>query len=315
MATKTKKNGNGKTTDQIYQEVTNTIIAALEQGTVPWHRPWRVDGGVHMNLKNKRAYRGVNQFLLDFSASLAGYRSPYWLTFKQAQELGGSVRKGEKSTLVVFWKILTVDKRDTAGNVVTDDTGRIVKTKIPLLKYYRVFNVEQCDGIPEDKIPVMEKPEDFNPIEAAQAIIDLMPKRPEIHHRGGRAFYRPASDEVTLPEPEQFDSPEHYYLTAYHELVHSTGHEDRLHRVKDWTMFGSDPYAKEELVAEMGAAMLAGFAEINMPTVENSAAYIASWLKRFKDDKKLVVQAASKAQQAADFILGDTFGNNEEGGE
>jgi len=303
VATKTKKT-KGKTADQIYQEVTDRIVEALEAGTVPWQRPWRVRGGVHMNLKSKRSYRGINQFLLDFTAQTAGYRQPYWMTYKQAKELGGQVRGGEKSTMVVFWKPIIVEKKDANGKKVVKD-GKKVMTKIFLFRYYNVFNAEQIDGI-EDKIPVVEEEEveDFNPIKAAQVIIDEMPSAPPIKHGGDRACYIPMLDSINLPEPEQFLSPEDYYHTAYHELVHSTGHEDRLGRIKDWTTFGSDPYAKEELVAEMGAAMLAGIVGIDIPTKDNTASYISSWLSRIKGDKKLVVQAAGKAQQAADFIIG-----------
>lgn len=307
MATATKKRSGkrGKSPDQIYQEVTDRIIEALEQGVVPWKRPWTSAGVAHMNLKTKTEYRGINPFLLDFEASMQGYEHPYWLTYKQAAELGGQVRKGEKSTMVVFWKVLKIDKV-VDGKPVKNKDGEIVKSRVPLLRYYNVFNVAQVDGI-EDKIPVLEEGAEFDPINEAQALIDNMPKRPKLRHHGDRAFYSPFADAVTLPAQEQFHSPEHYYCTAYHELVHSTGHESRLHRVKNWERFGSDPYAKEELVAEMGAAMLSGIAGIDMPLVDHNAAYIASWSKRFKEDPKLLVQAASKAQQAADFIIDKKF--------
>lgn len=291
------KNGNGKTSEQVYEEVTNTIIEALEEGTVPWQKPWKVQGGVHINFSSKRPYRGVNQWLLDIAAMRAGYESPYWLTFKQAKAKGGHVKKGEKSTLVVFWKII---KKQT--DEIDPRTGEKVVANIPLLRYYRVFNIEQTEGI---EIPTVAKADEFDAIERAQAIIDNMQKRPPITHGGDVAAYSPTTDKVRLPKKESFDTPEDYYMTAYHELVHSTGHKDRLGRVKKWDFFGSDPYAREELVAEMGAAMIGGFAEIEIPVIDNSAAYIKGWLKRFKDDRKLVIHAASKAQKAADYIIGD----------
>lgn len=296
--TKTRsKQKNGKSPEAIYQEVTDRIVAALEEGHIPWERPWRVHGGVHSNLSSKRDYRGINQFLLDLTAMDKGYSQPYWVTYKQAEAMGGQVRKGEKSSLVVFWKMLNLklDEKDSDGNDVIK--------KIPLLKYYRVFNVEQIDGI-EDKIPAIEEERTFTPIERAQQIIKEMPERPKLSHGGDRAYYSPTNDSIRLPKHDDFKSDEAYYHTAYHEMIHSTAHEKRLHRVKDWTAFGADPYAKEELVAEMGAAMLAGIAEIDIPsTRENAKAYIQSWISRFKEDKKLLVQAASKAQQAADFII------------
>lgn len=286
-------------TDKIYTMVTDRIVKALEEGTVPWQRPWRVEGGVHKNLVSKKGYRGVNQFLLDLTAMSAGYSSPWWMSYKQAGELGGNVKKGEKATVVVFFKPIKVktDERD--------ENGKEVLRTIPLLRYYRVFNVEQTEGIPAEKIPQVkaEDPE-FTPIEQAEKVIAEMPNRPTFSHGGDRAYYMPSTDAVRLPKPEKFDAPEHYYSTAFHEFVHSTGHKSRLARIKDWTGFGSDPYAREELVAEMGAAMLDSVVGIENTTADNSAAYIASWIKRFQEDKKLLVQAGSKAQAAADYILG-----------
>jgi antirestriction protein ArdC len=302
-ATKTKPKSKEKGTDKIYQMVTDKIIEALEKGVVPWQKPWK-GAGMHTNLISKKSYRGINQFVLDMVAQMNDYTSPYWLTFKQIEAKGGSLKKingedepgtGQKGTPVVFWKIMKIETDQK------DDKGRPVIKTIPLIRYSNVFNIEQTDL----EIPEVPKPEDFNPIENAQAIIKGMPNAPKIKHAGDRAFYRPATDGVTLPKPESFDSSEHYYQTAYHELVHSTGHTSRLNRPEVMNMgtFGDDPYAKEELVAEMGAAMLSAVAGIDMPVMDNSASYIASWLKRLKDDKKLVIQAASKAQQAADYII------------
>lgn len=283
----------------IYQEVTDTVISALEQGTVPWRRPWRTLGdGLHRNLKSKRVYRGVNQFLLDITAHAHGYESPHWVTFKQAKEMGGKVRKGERATLVVFWKQLAISERDK-------ESGKEQRKTIPLLRHFQVFNVDQCDGI---DAPTSEGRE-FDPITEAAAIVVGMPNRPSIGHGGDRACYYPATDQVRLPAPDAFDSGEHYYSTAFHELVHSTGHPSRLNRpeIAQANGFGSDPYSREELVAEMGAAMLCGVAAISGPTMPQSAAYIAHWLKQLRDDRKLLVTAASRAQKAADHILGTTF--------
>ena len=307
MATKTKKTskkGNG--TAVIYQMVTDKIVQALEEGTVPWHRPWRVEGGVHMNLKSKRPYRGGNQFVLDIVAMTEGYTSPYWLTYKQAEEMGGQVRKGEKSTFVYFFKPIkiTTDEKDKEGN-------KVVKT-IPLLRYYRVFNAEQVDGI-EEKLPKPdEKEREFKPIEICERMLKGMPNPPKLSHGGDRAVYSPDKDAIRLPGRKQFDSPEAYYLTSFHEHAHSTGHKKRLGRVKSWTTFGSDPYAKEELVAEMASAMLASLAGVEIK-VEQTAAYIQSWIKRFKEDKKLLVSAGAQAQRACDYIL-DELKEEEKGG-
>jgi antirestriction protein ArdC len=236
----------------------------------------------------------VNVFLLHAMS----YQSPFWLTFNQAKELGGSVKRGEKACPVVFWKWLDVE--DTADND---------RKRVPFLRYYSVFNVAQCDGI-EGHLPKLEESKrEHNPIEAGEQIVSAMPRRPEIKHGLDRAFYSPTGDFVGMPSPERFRSGEEYYSVLFHELTHSTGHESRLNRKGvtgtdgQWTAFGSQPYSKEELVAEMGSAFLCGHAGIVERTLENSAAYVQGWLSRLKDDSRLVVQAAAQAQKAADFIL------------
>lgn len=273
----------------VYQAVTDEIVKALESGTVPWRKPWRTVGGdVPRNLISGKPYRGVNQLLL----SLSDYASPYWLTFKQAQAKGGKVRKGERSTLVVFWKMLPVADPDAKNGVKT----------MPLLRYYRIFNVEQCDGI---EAPEPSEVPDFDPIEEADSIIDGYDVR--ISYGGQSACYVPAFDEIRMPVREAFDSPAAFYRVMFHEMTHSTGHEDRLNRegIVKFDRFGSERYSREELIAELGAAMLATLAGIDTSeTIPPSASYIASWLKALADDPKMVVQAAGKAQRAADFILG-----------
>jgi antirestriction protein ArdC len=281
------------TVSEVYSIITERIIALLEQGTVPWQKPWNGGEQAPQNLVTRKPYRGVNVFLLN----AAHYASPFWLTFKQAQELGGHVRKGEKAFPVVFWKWLEVE----------NDNGS--KERVPFLRYYSVFNVAQCEGI-EGHVPSSsETKREHAPAEAAECIVQGMPKRPEIKLGQSQAFYSPGTDFVGMPDPDQFRSSEDYYSVLFHELTHSTGHESRLNRKGvagsdgQWSAFGSGSYAKEELVAEMGAAFLCGQAGIVERTIDNSAAYLASWLARLKDDPKLVVQAAAQAQKAADFIL------------
>jgi antirestriction protein ArdC len=225
----------------------------------------------------------------------AGYASPNWVTFKQAQARGGSVRKGEKSTPVIFWKIDTVEKTDS-------ESGERTRGKRFILRYYNVFNVEQCDGIAVDSETVSHP---FEPIERCESVVGSMPKRPMIEHAENRAFYRPSTDRVNMPRPERFTQPAEYYSTLFHELTHATGHVSRLDRkgITELAAFGSSTYSKEELVAEMGAAFLCGHCGIEQSTLENSAAYIGNWLKRLRDDRTLIVFAAAQAQKAADFIL------------
>jgi antirestriction protein ArdC len=274
----------------VYSIITDRVVSLLERGVVPWRRPWAGPEGMPRNLVSDREYRGVNVFLL----ASAGYVSPHWLTFKQAQERGGSVRKGEKAMPVVFWKVDTVQR--------TDDAGEAYAGRRFILRYYNVFNAEQCEGI-DAPLPVVSNA--FEPIERCEAVIAGMPKRPTIEHHEARAYYRPATDTVNMPRRELFDRPEAYYATMFHELTHSTGHESRLNRkgIDEVVSFGSADYSREELVAEMGAAFLCGHCGIEQATIENSAAYIGNWLKRLRDDRTLIVQAAAQGQKASDFIL------------
>ena len=269
----------------VYDYVTERMLKALDEKKVPWQKPW-TGGEMPMNLVSKKEYRGINCFLLGFSP----YASPYWLTAKQAKDKGGSVKKGEEGSMVVFYKTLVYGKN-------TDD-----EKKIPLLRYYKVFNTEQCEGI---EIPPPKDKKTFVPIEEAARVVREMPKRPNINHGGGRAFYSSLSDSIGMPPAENFISPEEYYSTIFHELVHSTGHEGRLKRFDNTTdhIFGSQSYSKEELVAEMGAAFLSAHLGIEQKTIENSAAYIRGWHDKISADPKLIVQAANQAQKAADFIL------------
>jgi len=276
----------------VYQIVTDRIIGMLESGVVPWHKPWATSDAPPTNLVSKKPYRGLNVWLL----GCAGYASPYWVSYKQATELGGQVRKGEKSSLVVFWT-----------QFETEDKVTKEKKKIPMLRYYNVFNVQQCDGIDYPK-PEEAKRIDFNPIEEAEKLVVNMQKKPVITHNEQQAYYSRAEDKVNMPIKESFDKVENYYSVLFHELTHATGHESRLGRLQNSTSgFGSTSYAKEELVAEMGASYLCATAGIVDRTIDNSSAYIASWLKKLKDDKKLVVSAAGQAQKAVDFILGVSF--------
>jgi len=284
----------------VYDIINQRIIELLEKGTVPWRKPWNAEINMPKNLVSKREYQGVNVFLL----SSMPYGSPYWLTFNQAKEKGGHIRKGEKSTPVIFWKML--DKVTTYASEEESKNG-----KMPLLRYYSVFNVEQCEGI---NIPVSEEVvNQFSPIERAEEIISKMPLRPDIQYGGNKAYYRPSSDTITLPPKHTFESPEEFYNTYFHELSHATGHETRLARksVMETIVYGSNEYSKEELVAEMGAAFLCGHCGIEQQTLENSAAYIQGWLKALKDDRKLLVHAASQAQKSADYIL-NRKGDNEQ---
>src|SRR3989304_3156844 len=287
-----------KTGKDVYTIVTEKMIAQLEEGVIPWRKPWRSVGGeVPTNLRSKKAYRGINVWML----GTLGYARPYFVSFKQAKLMGGSVRKGEHGHMAVFWKLNPYKK------TVTDATGHdtIEERKGMLLRFYTVFNVAQCDGL-EKYLPALAVPKSpAERIDAAEQIARAYHRGP-VGQTGALACYRTALDQVTMPARGAFDNPAEYYSTLFHELTHSTGHKDRLNRasVADCTsFFGSPDYSREELVAELGAAFLCASAGIeNIQAFNNSAAYLAHWLKNLKADARLIVQAAAQANKAADFI-------------
>ena len=262
-------------------------LALLEQGTVPWHRPWDSALGMPRNLFSQRAYRGINVWLL----TAMGLSSPFWATFHQVTAAGGRVRKGERGVPVVFWKVY--DHEDS-------ETGEAEKRFV--LRQYTVFNATQVDGVALPAITILA--DRFTPIERCAHLVDAMPQRPAIIHGYPRACYTPATDTLHLPHPACFHSPEAYYATVFHELVHAVGHRSRLNRptLTDLCLFGDPTYAKEELVAEMGAAYLCGVCGIANATIDTSAAYLQSWMAVLRHDLTLLVQAAAQAQKAADYI-------------
>lgn len=276
----------------VYEQVTDRILAQLEQGIIPWRKEWKVTG--HSNLPSNymtaKPYRGINILLLLSSA----FDDCRFLTYKQAQGIGAQVRKGEKGTPIVFWS--------TFDAIEENKSGESIDKKIPFLRTYTVFHVSQCDGIP------VELPFDaptFEPIPAAQALTAGYLQRETIalKHGGDRAFYHPAIDYIQMPSPASFSTPDAYHSTLFHECAHSTGHASRLDRKFFGEKFGSETYSKEELVAEFAAAYLCAESGISNALVEtNHAAYIQSWMKALKNDKKMLIAAAQKAQHAADRI-------------
>lgn len=283
----------------VYSMITERMITLLEAGTVPWKKPWQGgESGAPRNLVSLRAYSGINASLL----AMAPYSSPFWLTFKQAKDLGGHVKKGEKGYPVIYWNKKEIEKQNA-------QTGETEAGSITFIRYFTVFNLEQTEGIAAPE-PEGFAPLHFEPLEACEAIRTGYRGGPEIIHREQRAYYAPRLDTINMPKPETFHSVAVYYATLFHEMTHSTGHESRLNRegVAEAHYFGDTVYSKEELIAEMGAAFLCAHAGIAPVVLDNSAAYIAGWLKRLKSDKKLVIQAAAAAQKAANRILGDAEG-------
>lgn len=276
--------------ENVYQIITNQIIEKLEAGVAPWRKEWGSTSvlGANQSLVSRKPYRGVNALI----TACAGFDSPYWLTFKQAKEMGGSVRKGEVGTKVCY--LGQAEKKDQA-------TGE--ESSYSFLRYYTVFNVEQCDGIEYPKPEKVQGPE-FNPIAACEQLVLDTQLRSVIRHAGGQAFYSPRLDSITMPVREAFRSPEGYYATLFHEMGHATGHESRLDRGLDApAAFGTPDYSKEELVAEMAAAFLCAETGIAPATLDNSAAYLSGWIKVLKGDSRLIVSASAQGQKAADYIL------------
>ena len=272
----------------LYQEVTDTIIAELEKGAAPWVRPWR-SAGEHHNAITKRPYRGINALLLWIEAQNKGYQHTAWLTYKQAKEAGGHVRKGEKSTLVVLWKPFDVTETD-------EETGEEKTETRWILRAFNVFNVSQCDGLNHvvteaEPRPVISDPE----FEAWVARTGA-----KVRHGANEAYYAPAIDEIHMPHHHCFKSSEHYAATLLHELGHWTGHESRLNRQFS-KRFGDHAYAAEELVAELTAAYLCADMGIKNGDLRH-AGYINHWLKLLRNDKRAIFTAASQAQKAADYL-------------
>lgn len=274
----------------IYEEITNRIIAQLEDGVIPWHKPWSgVVNGAY-NRVSKKPYSLLNQMLLQHDGEYA--------TYKQWSELGGKVRKGEKSEMVVFWKILNVEETKN---------GKVEKKSIPLLKYINVFHISQVDGVE----PKNMKPMKHKPIEEAEKIKEEYINRENITIKevvSNDAFYSPVKDYIQIPCKEQYKDVLEFYSTLFHEMVHSTGHRDRLKRLDcsvQFASFGSEDYSKEELIAEIGSAFLMNYIGIeSSKTFKNSAGYIQSWLKVLKNDNRFIVSASSKAEKAMKYILG-----------
>lgn len=278
----------------INEMITQRLIERIRKtGELPWKKPWSSPGLVPRNLLSGKPYRGANTFLLH----AMGYASPHWLTIRQANALGGKIRKGEHACPVVFWKFLGDDEQEQ------EETTE--RKRYALLRYYSVFNVTQCEGLPEERvvIPATET-KSFDPVAEAERLVREMPDPPQIRYDSRRASYNPQRDLVRMPPREHFSSAGGFYDALFHELLHATGHERRLNRkgVTQSTAFGSDPYSAEELVAEMGSAFLLGECGLLKETEQNNAAYLKHWIERLKADPGLLVKAGSQAQKAYDWI-------------
>ncbi|MCH7414311.1 zincin-like metallopeptidase domain-containing protein [Belliella sp. R4-6] len=286
----------------VYQMVTDLIIEKLENGIVPWRQVWQ-GGDIPANYLTKKCYRGINMWIL----LSAQYEKPYFLTFKQAQSLGGSIRKGSNGLPVCYWGFSYFDKK--SGRKLMEEEAKKMHPskvrKIGFLKYYTVFNIRDVEGV-EFETPKTVTLEKTEPVERCEQIIREMVNPPKIIHTIPEAYYSPVSDCINMPDKKLFESQEFYFSVLFHEILHSTGHQDRLNRkeIVEYNEFGSEGYSREELTAEMGASYLCNHSGImDEKLLDNSASYIKVWLDRLRSDKKLLLEAASKAQKAVEYIL------------
>lgn len=281
----------------IYEIITSKFIEELQKGVVPWQKPWITccaGADCAISHANGKPYSLLNQMLLS-------YKPGEWLSYKQITDAGGHIKKGEKPSIVVFWKFVPKTEEN-------EDGEKVVVGQFPMLKYYNVWHIDQCEGV-KAKFAQAAKTFETEPIEAAEKVVNDYFGREAcklfIENRND-AFYSSSKDEIHVPSKSQFKEISEYYSTLFHEAVHSSGAADRLNRKElvEKTFFGSEDYSKEELVAEMGSAfILAQLGITNEKTFKNSAAYVQNWLKVLKSDPKMVVHAASKAERAAEYIL------------
>jgi antirestriction protein ArdC len=311
------KNYTKKERVDVYQLVTDRVIEGLKEKGLSWFKSWTDKYGNHLSPINNatgKEYRGINIFLLNSQAVFCGYECNEWVSFKQAQDKGGNVRKGEKSTETIYWIISFKytptgkyyrNKKELEKDGLKENDKGVQKFFTP--KIWRVFNIAQCDGIePIRKPQPMDEKTQNEIIKDAEAVYDNYNKKPFLNHGGNSAYYRPSTHSVQMPEMDSFLSSDDYYHVLFHELIHSTGHEDCLNRktLVESQGFGSTNYSKEELVAEIGAEFLSSIIGLTPKSDEkNSQAYINGWIKELKDKPKMILQASQQSTKAVEYIL------------
>ncbi len=276
----------------VYAVINERIIEQLNNGTVPWRKPW-TDAGMPQNLITKNYYHGINMMLL----AMEQFEHNLFLSFKQVKDIGGKIKKGEKGHMIVYWS--QVDNKKDEDTEQADENKEEKKKSI--LRYYYVFNIAQCENIPDKYLPTVRETKE---LPSCESIVTGMPNCPPIRHKENSAFYNFKEDFVNMPKKRSFKKDESYYSTLFHELVHSTGHESRLKRdtIMQMAEFGGEVYSLEELVAEIGTCYLQSVAGITSE-FKQSTAYIQGWLGRLKGDKRFIFQASKMAQKAVDFIF------------
>lgn len=295
----------------LYQHVTNKIIEALEQGTAPWIKPWKGTEQAFklpINAFSNRSYSGINILLLWLSMEENGYSQHKWITAKGANLLGGNIRKGEKATIVVMYQPIEREKIDDDGEVILDQNGDPEMERFAILKKHHVFNIEQCENLPNNLYETVSESETksesdkYKVFGSIRQIIKGMGVNVKIKP-SNQAFYQIRDDMIVMPEMKQFDTEENFYSTLLHEMTHATGHQSRLARksiTSGQAKFGNATYAFEELVAEMGSAFLC--ASLGFNTIPQNASYIASWIEVLRKDKRAIFKASGKAREAYEYM-------------
>lgn len=289
--------------NHLAEQVTNEIIAELQQGKVIWQKSWS-SYGLPKNYASGRHYEGFNAFYLHHVTEKNNYAAPYFITFRQVQELGGRVRKGQKGTPIVYWKIYEAKEKEQPVDLAAKEKDRPCSRFVPFL--WTVFNIDQVEGV-DFRLPTMPQRSGPQILEACQHVVDNFPQpSPQLLHGGTQAYYAPVRDIVQMPAPGRFLTPEAYHATLFHELIHATGHHARLNRFSEdekASRFGDEAYSKEELIAEMGASFLCAYTGIREAVFQNSVAYLQGWISRLQEDKTMIIYASTRAFKAASYIL------------
>lgn len=287
----------------VYSLVTDKILEQLHKGVVPWKQPWG-EAPIPQNFITKRPYRGINLLLL----GMLPYPTNYFLTFEQSKSIDATIKKGERAHLVVFWKRVLKQRAENEAQPEQE-----LSEYKAVLRYYKVFNIAQCNGIPEDKIPTMQTLGSNGAIETCEKVLSEIPNSPRIEHGHKGAYYFPDTDVITMLDKDWFTSLESYYDTLFHELVHSTGHPKRLNRpsLTEKASMGSQVYSYEELIAEIGACFLTSHCGVQDTVFENNVAYIAGWVSKLQSNTRWIVSAAAQAQQAVDHLLNVSYENKD----
>ncbi|MEH8093430.1 zincin-like metallopeptidase domain-containing protein [Gallibacterium anatis] len=285
----------------VYQDVTDRIVQCLESGTRPWIKPWV--SGLPQNAVSGRYYTGINVLLLMIASEEKGYQSTKWLTAKAANKLGGKIKKGEKATRIINYSPIEREKKDDNGELILDSEGNPEMEKFAIIRAYPLFNIEQCEGLPEEMYLEKEMPSEFQKVNEVHQILEGMGVAVK-HTAGDQAYYSPLMDVINMPLMKTFCTERSYYSVLLHEMIHATGHKDRLERegiTSKKAKFGNEIYAFEELIAEMGSAFVC--TALGFDTISNNASYIDSWIKVLKSDKKAIFRASGEARKAAEYLF------------